>query len=139
MIWRGTHASWRTPLREAQSSNIIVLLKSLLEVSNAFLKSKLKTNFGTVKTIAPPLFQLSGRTSKNKWGLPQDLYNFLQQFYQLFPEQQPNDFYAFGESYGGKYAPQLALKIHQENQQLDGNKIKINLGKLIKYFKDLKI
>ena len=55
------------------------------------------------------------------------LYIFLQQFYTMFPEQQPNSFYAFGESYGGKYAPQLALKIHEENLNLNGN-IKINLG-----------
>ena len=29
------------------------------------------------------------------------LYDFLIQWYTLFPEFQPNDFYAFGESYAG--------------------------------------
>ena len=53
----------------------------------------------------------------------------------MFPEQQQNDFYAFGESYGGKYAPQLAYKIHQENQNLDGEKIKINLGNFHVYIR----
>ena len=33
----------------------------------------------------------------------QDLYNLLQQFYQLFPELVDNPFFAMGESYGGKW------------------------------------
>lgn len=60
----------------------------------------------------------------------EDLYVFLQQFYKMFPEQQSNFFYIFGESYGGKYAPQLAYKIHEENKNLKDGNIKINLGKI---------
>ena len=47
----------------------------------------------------------------------------------MFPDQQQNSFYIFGESYGGKYAPQLAFKIHEENQNLKEGNTKINLGK----------
>jgi carboxypeptidase C (cathepsin A) len=57
-----------------------------------------------------------------------DLFEFLQQFFTLFPEHAASPFYAFGESYGGKYAPAIALKIHQENQQREEGKLFINLG-----------
>lgn len=45
----------------------------------------------------------------------EDLYNCLQQFYTLFPEFQGNDFFAFGESYAGKFVPTIAKKIQAEN------------------------
>ncbi len=57
-----------------------------------------------------------------------DLFEFLQQFFTLFPEYAASPFYAFGESYGGKYAPAIALKIHQENQEREEGKLFINLG-----------
>ena len=41
-------------------------------------------------------------TCFEKLFLFQDLYNLLQQFYQLFPELVDNPFFAMGESYGGK-------------------------------------
>ena len=59
----------------------------------------------------------------------EDLFEFLQQFFLLFPEHADSPFYAFGESYGGKYAPAIALKIHQENQEPAAGKLPINLGK----------
>eukprot|EP00095_Tigriopus_kingsejongensis_P005174 maker-scaffold237_size242172-snap-gene-1.29 protein:Tk05174 transcript:maker-scaffold237_size242172-snap-gene-1.29-mRNA-1 annotation:"serine carboxypeptidase" len=54
-----------------------------------------------------------------------DLYEFLQQWYTLFPEYQPNEFYAFGESYGGKFVPTIIRKIHDENPTAD---LKINVA-----------
>jgi len=34
-------------------------------------------------------------------GVARDMYEFFQQWFQLFPEYQQNDFYNFGESYAG--------------------------------------
>jgi len=45
----------------------------------------------------------------------EDLYSFLTQFFTLYPEYQPNDFYVFGESYAGKWVPTIARKIDMEN------------------------
>ncbi len=33
------------------------------------------------------------------------LYGFLQAWFRLYPSYINNDFYVFGESYGGKYVP----------------------------------
>merc|ERR1712226_272130 len=53
-----------------------------------------------------------------------DLYEALTQWFTMFPEYQPNDFYVFGESYGGKWVPTISKKINDENPGAD---IKINL------------
>ena len=53
-----------------------------------------------------------------------DLYEALTQWFTMFPEFQANDFYAFGESYAGKYVPTISKKIHDENPNAA---IKINL------------
>lgn len=44
-----------------------------------------------------------------------DSYTFLLQFFQDFPELAGNDFYVAGESYGGHYVPELALRIYNGN------------------------
>jgi len=54
------------------------------------------------------------------------LYEFLQQWFQLFPEYQSNPFYPFGQSYAGKWVPNIARKIHEENKNGVDN-IYINL------------
>lgn len=58
------------------------------------------------------------------------LYEALTQFFKLFPEYGRNEFYIAGESYEGKYAPNLAMEIHLRNVspylRKDGEK-KINL------------
>ncbi|CAL1274971.1 unnamed protein product [Larinioides sclopetarius] len=58
----------------------------------------------------------------NQESVARDLYEFLQQFFAVFHEYRNNDFYIAGESYGGKYVPSLAYKIHKE-----GLSSKINL------------
>ena len=65
----------------------------------------------------------------NEDDVAADLYNALSQFFTLFSDHHPNDFYATGESYAGKYVPAISLKIHQENQK--SPKVKINLKGLI--------
>jgi carboxypeptidase C (cathepsin A) len=53
------------------------------------------------------------------------LYSALQGFYQQFPNLQANPFFITGESYGGKYIPNLARAI------LDGQSdFKLNLAGL---------
>eukprot|EP01102_Stenamoeba_stenopodia_P000791 TRINITY_DN1073_c0_g1_i1.p1 TRINITY_DN1073_c0_g1~~TRINITY_DN1073_c0_g1_i1.p1 ORF type:complete len:491 (-),score=101.97 TRINITY_DN1073_c0_g1_i1:72-1496(-) len=44
-----------------------------------------------------------------------DSYTFLLQFFQDFPQFQGNDFWVTGESYGGHYVPELALRIYDGN------------------------
>lgn len=41
-----------------------------------------------------------------------DLYEFLGQFYVLFPELRANDFYIAGESYAGKFVMAVAMMMH---------------------------
>ena len=45
-----------------------------------------------------------------------NLYECLQQWFTLFPQYQQNPFYAFGESYAGKFVPSITRRIHEENQ-----------------------
>jgi len=54
-----------------------------------------------------------------------ELYTLLETFFfKLHPEFSKNDFYIFGESYGGKYVPYAAFTILQQNNQTAS---KINL------------
>ncbi|KAF8766510.1 putative serine carboxypeptidase CPVL like protein [Argiope bruennichi] len=50
--------------------------------------------------------------SKDQDHVADNLYEFLQQFFKVFHEYASNDLYVIGESYGGKYAPAIAYKIH---------------------------
>ena len=47
-----------------------------------------------------------------------ELYSAVVQWLHLFPAFQANPLYIFGESYGAKYAIQLAKKIGGENADL---------------------
>ncbi|KAB5586952.1 hypothetical protein PHYPO_G00007410 [Pangasianodon hypophthalmus] len=61
--------------------------------------------------------------AKNQDDVGRDLYSALVQFFQLFSEFQPNEFYATGESYAGKYVPAIGYYIHKNNPSA---KVKIN-------------
>jgi len=72
-------------------------------------------------------FSFSEVLSTTQEEVSKNLYELLQQWFTLFPQYQKNPFYVFGESYGGKYVPSIARKIHEENQA--GNDvIQINLA-----------
>uniref|UniRef100_A0A7N1A478 Carboxypeptidase n=1 Tax=Kalanchoe fedtschenkoi TaxID=63787 RepID=A0A7N1A478_KALFE len=61
----------------------------------------------------------------NEAEVSNDLYDFLQAFFQDHPELANNDFYITGESYAGHYAPALASRINEANKGMEG--IHINL------------
>ncbi|KAJ2953881.1 hypothetical protein O0L34_g1508 [Tuta absoluta] len=55
-------------------------------------------------------------TSQDQVG--KELYEFLQQFLELFPEQSVVPLFIAGQSYAGKYAPAFAMEIHKHNKIL---------------------
>ncbi|EWM30038.1 serine protease family [Nannochloropsis gaditana] len=57
----------------------------------------------------------------------EDLYHFLQSFLTANPQYIKNEFYVFGESYGGHFVPAVAHKIFVANIQNSGQAIPINL------------
>jgi len=72
-------------------------------------------------------FSFSNKMPEMNDDVTNNLYEFLQQWYQLFPQYQGNSFFAFGESYAGKFVPAITRKIHEENNS--GNDvIQINIG-----------
>jgi len=54
--------------------------------------------------------------ARNQTTVSRDLFNLLQQFFQIFSELKNNEFYLTGESYAGKYIPSLAYTIHQNRE-----------------------
>ena len=57
-----------------------------------------------------------GDFAKDQKRIGEDLYDAIIQWLKMFPELQSNPFFAFGESYAGKYVPTISKKIHDENQ-----------------------
>ena len=67
-------------------------------------------------------FSFTGKDScyaKTEENVASDLYDALQQFFDLFPKLRPLDFYVTGESYAGKYVPAITHRIHQLNPQAE--------------------
>jgi len=72
-------------------------------------------------------FSFSNKLPQVNDDVTNNLYELLQQWYQLFPQYQGNPFFAFGESYAGKFVPAITRRIHEENNS--GNDvIQINIG-----------
>lgn len=57
----------------------------------------------------------TGYCTNTKQEVSSQLFELMQQFYDVFPEQLKNELYITGESYAGHYVPGLAFKIHGEN------------------------
>ncbi|CAI5731158.1 unnamed protein product [Hyaloperonospora brassicae] len=55
-----------------------------------------------------------------------DMFAFLQAFFQARPEYQAQPFYVFGESYAGHYVPAIAHRIFTANEHQEGP-VRINL------------
>ena len=51
----------------------------------------------------------------------EDLYQFVKQFYQLFPDSHSKELYIGGQSYAGKYVTALAYRIHQHISRGESN------------------
>ncbi|KAJ0182077.1 hypothetical protein K1T71_002799 [Dendrolimus kikuchii] len=60
---------------------------------------------------------------KNEDDLGEQLFIFLQQFLEIFPELQKAPLFITGESYAGKYVPALGIQLHRHK----GDGVTINL------------
>lgn len=56
-----------------------------------------------------------------------DMYDFLQQFFQEHTKYQAAPFFAFGESYAGHYVPAVTHKVWENNNNLPSGAVTINL------------
>jgi len=61
----------------------------------------------------------------NETEVAEDLYNFLQEFFKAHNEYLPNEFFVFGESYGGHFVPAISSRIYAGNKKQEG--LHINL------------
>lgn len=61
----------------------------------------------------------------NETMVADDLYAFLQEFFTAHSEYLPNEFFVFGESYGGHYVPAVSNRIFKGNMNKEG--LHINL------------
>jgi vitellogenic carboxypeptidase-like protein len=56
----------------------------------------------------------------NQAAVAHDLIEFLDRFYEIFPDQRQSKLYLTGESYAGKYVPALAYHILKVNKERRG-------------------
>jgi len=60
-------------------------------------------------------------------GVSNDMYDFLQQFFEKHSQFQGNPFYIFGESYAGHYVPAVSHRVWKGNKDAANDTLKINL------------
>jgi cathepsin A (carboxypeptidase C) len=65
------------------------------------------------------------KVDHNEIEVAEDMYQFVQHFLTAHPEYSQNEFFVFGESYGGHYAPAVTNRIFKGNQQKEG--LQVNL------------
>lgn len=68
-----------------------------------------------------------GPMPDSEFDVGRDMYGFLSNFFDVFPEMREKRLFLFGESYAGYYVPSIAHAIHQENLEADERDI-INLA-----------
>jgi len=61
----------------------------------------------------------TGKDVHDEDGVARNMWTFLQNFYQQFPEYKQNKFYVFGESYAGHYVPAISHRIWSLNKEAD--------------------
>ncbi len=65
-------------------------------------------------------FSYGVKNDQNETMVAEDMFNFLQAFFAKHTEYANAEFYVFGESYGGHYAPAISSRIFQGNQKKEG-------------------
>lgn len=70
-------------------------------------------------------YSYGAKVDHNQTMVADDLYDFLQQFFISHPEYAQNEFYVFGESYGGHYVPAITSRVYEGNKNNEG--VHINL------------
>jgi len=65
----------------------------------------------------------TGLGTHDETGVANNMYTFLQNFFEAFPQYQKSEFHIFGESYAGHYVPAISHKIWQMNKAGKGIKI----------------
>ncbi|XP_051884131.1 lysosomal protective protein-like [Pristis pectinata] len=78
----------------------------------------------------------SGDYITNDKEVADNNYLALQDFFRKFPEFATNDFYVFGESYGGVYAPTLSLKIADGPANINFKGFGVGNGMSSQYYND---
>lgn len=63
---------------------------------------------------------------KNQKGVVADMMVFMEQFYDMYPEQRKADLYIAGQSYAGKFIPSVAKGIMDRNQRVAEDKERVD-------------
>ncbi|CAE7689665.1 CBP31, partial [Symbiodinium necroappetens] len=62
----------------------------------------------------------TGIGTHDEKGVAENMYVFLQKFFQQFPQYQKTNFFVFGESYAGHYVPAISHRIWSSNKANEG-------------------
>ena len=67
----------------------------------------------------------TGDYDHDEAGVAEDMYHFLQSFFDANPSYRKNRFFVFGESYGGHYVPSVANRVFIGNQAKEDTPINL--------------
>lgn len=85
-------------------------------------------SFANLLYVDNPLgtgFSTGGPEVTNEAEMAADMYVFLQNFFELYPQYANLDFYITGESYAGHYVPALSAYIVRQNQNTSNPSINL--------------